>query len=218
MDIMTIPQEAVTPNVEVPEECQVAGEQTQLTSTIFGTDPQAQVQGSVLRQVPLEITNANADTTFKTIPCSEENANRDDSESLISFSEAEDTITGPLDEQTHHAQIPLGQPLNNNTLATSEESAYDELCRQQGENVTPNDIVGVNPMGEFVAPEIKFFKDAITEDDLAIQNEQPRLSLDNTVIFSLPTEQGLITSPPKRQISINEENNVNIFLTFLTHM
>ena len=207
-------------------------DQSQVSATIFGTDSQAVLasdQGSVPQPVTLEFNNTTIDSVnshdnasaslSENVSRSEENDDQDDSESLISFSEAEDTIACRLDEQIHDVQIPLELFLKNNSLATREETkAYNDNCKQPNENVTPNDTVGVNEFGDFVAPEIKFFEDAVTEDDLTRQNEQPRLSLDNVVIFSLPTEQGLLSSPPKRQISLNEEKNVNFSLkTFLTH-
>ena len=234
VDIMTAPEEAGAANAEEAEEGHDAGEtldQSHPSATIFGADPQAilaSVPGSVPRQVALESNstvinsvnppdNASASTILENISPSEENVDQDDLQSLISFSEAEDTIAGRLDEQTQDAHIHLEQSLNN-SLSTSEETQADnEDCWQQNENVPPNDTVRVNEIGDFVVPEIKFFEDAIVEDDLPIQNEQSRLSLDNTFIFSLPTEQALITSPPKRQISLNEENNVNFSIkTFLT--
>ena len=224
---MTGPEEAVAENIEQPEESQDAGgtlDQSQPSATISGADARA-VLASDPESVPQHVTleynntainsvnshdNASASAIHENVSPSEENDDQDDLQSLISFSEAEDTIACRLDEQTYDVQIPLELFLKNNSLATREETKADnENCKQPNENVTPNDTVGVNEFGDFVAPEINFFEDAVTEDDLTIQNEQPRLSLDNVVIFSLTTEQALLTSPPKRQISLNEEKNVN---------
>ena len=233
VEIMMIPDEAVTGNVEVAEgqDEEKTRDEPQPPAKFFRAVSQSSFQGSVHRQINLEynnaiinsvnfLDNASASTIPENVFPSEKNDDQDDWESLISFSEAEDTIAGRLDGQTHDRQIPLEQSLNSNSLVTSKEiRTENEVCSQPNENVTPNDTVGINEMGECVAREIKVFEDAITEDDLPIQNEQPRLSLDSTVIFSLPAEQALITSPPKRQVSLNKENNVNFsFKTLLTHL
>lgn len=221
VEIMMIHEEAATENVEVAEgQDEKTSDEPQPSAKFFGAASQTSPQGSVHQQISLEynstiidsvnfLDNASASTIPENVFPSEKNDDQDDWESLISFSEAEDTVASRLDEQTHDMQIPLEQSLNNNVLVANKEiRTENEVCSQPNENFTSNDTIGVNEMGECVAREIKMFEDAVTEDVLPVQNE-PRLSLDSTVIFSLPAEQALVTSPPKRQISLNEKSNVS---------
>lgn len=133
----------------------------------------------------------------------------EDWESLISFSEAEDTTPDQdLDDQTHDMQMPVGQSIKSALEAMADD---EEFSSRLNENVTPNYTVGINEIGQFVVPEINFFEDAINSSGLPLQNDWPRLSLDNTVIVSFPLEQALIPSPPKRQIpSVKQQDNVSL--------
>jgi hypothetical protein len=57
---------------------------------------------------------------------------------------------------------------------------------------------------------INIFQDVISEDDILTKVPSARQSLDNnSVIFSFPTEQALITSPPKRPLSTSTQDNVS---------
>jgi len=238
-NIITFPEEIVLETVEDAEEVQDAEEKldrSQPYAPILDTNPRpifASDQESVSQYVMLEQDNAVKNSIDSVSPddaitdiipqhnsTTEENTDQDDVESLISFSEAEDTIASGPEERIGDVQIPLGEALQDALMASNEEAEGKvDIRSQPNEYITPNDTVGVNEMGDFVAPEINFFEDAITEDNRSIRNEQPRLALDNLVIFSLPTKQARITSPPKRQISLNEQNNVKFpVTTSLTHI
>jgi hypothetical protein len=130
------------------------------------------------------------------------NGDTEDWESLISFSEAGDTSAEyDLSEQTHDMQIPIGQSIREALEDIIDQDTEDEgvftETQAKGESV-PNDTVGLNENGQFVSPEINFFRDG-TESKTS--NDMKRLSLDNAAIFSFSAEQALITSPPKRDFS-----------------
>jgi len=129
---------------------------------------------------------------------------QDGNESLISFSEADDTIE--IHDKTNVAQKSFEQ--TKQTEAGEEPVGHET---PSDKNITPNDTVGINEMGDFVTPEINFFEDTIMENKGVPQTANERLSLDNTAIFSFPANQTLVTSPPKRQITALNEPNNNVF-------
>ena len=113
---------------------------------------------------------------------------QDEWESLISYSEAEDNS---IDHATTNDQSSASEH-DILRVADIEEMHEDPVVP------SPGDTIGMNEVGEFVAPQFNLFEDTSDSEQPAIKT---RLSLDSTTTLSFPTEQNLITSPPKRQIS-----------------
>jgi hypothetical protein len=136
-----------------------------------------------------------------------------DWDSLISFSEADDTAL--LDaEPAHDMQIPLGPSIKYATeeMNSQEMDADEDLSvtvpHQYAVNTVPT-LDGLDGTGRVVDKDIQIFEDA-PMDDIHVQTASARQSLDNnSVIFSFPKEQTLVTSPPKRPVSeFNQQDNV----------
>ena len=108
-------------------------------------------------------------------------------ESLISYSEAEDN---PVDEAP---DIYQGISSERVILPTEEI----EEMKEQPVFPSPNDTVGLDEIGQFVKPQIYVFENPSDQQP----SVQTRLSLNSSIIPFLPTEQLVITSPPKRQSS-----------------
>lgn len=126
--------------------------------------------------------------------------NDDDWESLISFSEADETREFKMNTNAPDSnEMSLGQPAK---AIVVEADAPDAI--------TDADIMTcLDERGEFVSPKIAIFQDGTGQEDAVISRHRGRESLDNQVIFSLPTEKTLFGSPPKRQISsLDEQENV----------
>jgi hypothetical protein len=160
------------------------------------------VQDSVVAiipsQGPTDEMDANAKTT--TISPIEFEAlvedDQDDWESLISYSEAEDNTVDQLSVQAPHIS------------SDGEILPTDETEEMNDRPVVPSpiDTVGLDEIGQFVAPQINFFEDPSERDQPTVQT---RLSLDSTTILSFSTHQNLVTSPPKRQSSaLDQLDNV----------
>jgi len=128
----------------------------------------------------------------------------DDSESLISYSEAEVTVETATLEDIQHVNDPLAHSvtvaIDNFVQITSEEAEMTALPNF----VASADTVGIDETGQFTAPAIHILEDQVPSDNLPML----RQSLDHSVLFSVSTEQIIFPSPPKRQLSICHEDNV----------
>jgi hypothetical protein len=226
VDIMTLPEEIISegvkgagevrPSEELVEHVESEGRiQLVVDVTISDqnfsaiqpdTKEKDNVMGSATSTSPV-----NPIVTAKIEDQSRQQMDDEDWESLISFSEAENSATeGDIDDQTKNVQILVGQDAQK-IIISEEVYAAEEIASQSLESITQSDTVGINEIGQFVTPEINFFEDAITTDDLPTQSDNKALSHDNTVIFCVSTEQALITSTPKRQISsLNQQDNVSL--------
>lgn len=121
-----------------------------------------------------------------------------DWEDLISYSEIDETKELAFDN------IELD---SNELLLEPTDSRLDTKVSIAGS--TAGATNGLDEMGEIVSTEMAIFEDIPEEKDLPVTQE--RQSLDNQVIFSIPPEKDLISSPPKRQISLlYEQENVHI--------
>jgi len=120
---------------------------SQLETPIFDPDSQiilASDQESVSQYVTLAHDNAVKNLADSASPddpitdiipernsTTEENDDQDDAESLISFSEAEDTIASGLEERIGDVQIPLGEALHDALKASNEEAEAEvDICSQ----------------------------------------------------------------------------------------
>jgi len=135
----------------------------------------------------------NAETTTPIEAKTLVDDDQDDWESLISYSEAEDnTVDQPTVPDQH----------------ISSEGAMlltGDIGEMNNNLPSPSHTIGLNETGQFVAPQIKFFEDSDADQPLV----QTRLSLDSTKILSFSTQQNLVTSLQKRQIStLNQPDNV----------
>jgi hypothetical protein len=128
-----------------------------------------------------------------------------DAESLISYSEAEITVEASKQEGTQDLQIPSGHSANDAIVSFVEKAIEEvESTVHLTEMVTPAETVGINETGQFTSPAINIFEDQVNSDNPS----NPRQPLDHSVIFSFSATQIVIPSPPKRQISDNQENSV----------
>lgn len=211
VDITTLPggdadetrkedQPAVTESEDEPKDSDIIsapelhlGNTTQGPHDIVETDDNA--SGTVLLQSQNE-AHTTVDTTApikSEIPIEDD---QDEWESLISYSEAEDntidhTTANDRGASSEQDTLPAGDVEETNVLPVVP---------------SPNDTIGIDEMGQFAAPLFNFFEDPSEPDQPVVQT---RLSLDNTAILPFPTEQNLVTSPPKRQISaLNQLDNV----------
>lgn len=127
----------------------------------------------------------------------------DDLESLISYSEADDTtISSNVSERTPDMQVPSRESVQDvRDIVIWNKINAKEMLRRSIKNATPNDTIDDNENGQSVVSEIRLFKDTDVEDDLGSYNETKGLCLNDI-------EQAHITSPPKRQISFNQNDNV----------
>jgi hypothetical protein len=143
----------------------------------------------------------------------------DDWQSLISFSEADDTTAdNNFEVETFEGQLPLELAVKD----TSQDPVIDagEIlldCQPSKGQPSPRTTVGINEFGQFVAADIQLFEECIDTDDIPLSNGNSRESLDNTVTLSFPAEQALITSPPKRQLSSLIQSDFVCPLTFLSN-
>jgi hypothetical protein len=229
VDIMTLPEETISEGVEGVGEVRQSKELVEhveseshieqvvdvtISEQNFSAIQPDMKEKDIITDSAILTSPVNAIATAKKEDQSRQEMDDDeDWESLISFSEAENSATeGDLGDQTRNVQILAGHSAKDaqETIISEEVYATEEIAGQLLESITPNDTVGTNEIGQFVTPEINFFEDTITTDDLPTQNDNKTLSHDNTIMFCVSTEQALITSPPKRQISsLNQQDNVS---------
>ena len=145
----------------------------------------------------------------------------DDWQSLISFSEADDTTADNNFEAEFDRQIPLEPEVKDTSQDPDAQTMdADEMrldSQPSNEQPSPRTTVGINEMGQFVAGEIKLFEDCIDTDDIPVPKGNSRESLDNTITFSFPAEQALITSPPKRHLSSWIQQDYVCSMAFLSN-
>jgi hypothetical protein len=123
-----------------------------------------------------------------------------DLESLISFSEADDSLVDPtasvaMANISHIAEAESTQ-LELNEL--NDEQKY--LCLN-GQTIA-NDLVEVSGNGDFVEKEFTVFEGPLSANQEVSQSSANRLSMDGNVIFKFAFDQGTIKSPPKRRVSV----------------
>lgn len=129
-----------------------------------------------------------------------------DLDSLISFSEADDTIINQIpDEGGRNSLHPTEEDIASKELNAEEMSgAHDEIPN-------PSNSFGVDEKGEFVIENIKISEDPPSADEEAVGKDANRLSMDGNVIFKFNFEQEIISSPPKRQISAVSQADNDVF-------
>lgn len=126
-----------------------------------------------------------------------------DTDSLVSYSEAEVTVEVSVHEEIEGFQVPLGHSVNH-----ANENVMQEDCNEVApstDTLTPADTVGIDETGQFTSGAIAFFEDKAIPDNIP----NPRHSLDHSVIFSFAAEQIVVPSPPKRLIPASHEDIVN---------
>jgi hypothetical protein len=204
VNIMTVEDEdcGTVTEVQIHElmqestQCIAPEEQIQekaIEETTVGEAVDQPMEGSAER----EVSNMEEDAIpQRPLDTNEMHITDNDLESLISFSEADDTIdVGKMDRSI--ASIPTKEATIDGTV----EFAAEEIPVSLDERLTPNASVGVNEMGEFVAPDINIFVDPVSIQENKPQSETVRLSMDTNVIFKFSLDQDIIKSPPKRQTS-----------------
>ena len=135
-------------------------------------------------------------------PSIETGATMDDWESLISFSEADETGEFAMDTDAPDSNEGMSLEQLKST-AMFDDEAPDAIVTAGVESC-------LDEMGEFVPSTITIFEDPCQQEDIpSSSGTRGRESLNNQVIFSLPTEKELTGSPPKRQISsLYDQENV----------
>ena len=175
VDIMNITEDALKESSEVPPELSRAVQNQQ-------TPPGSPRPTSALvRDTVEESIHVSSDDDGLTIdePAKLED---EDSQSLISYSEAEITMETAIVENIQEVDV---------------RTDFGEV--EGTDLVTPADTVDVHETDQFIVPTVHISEGQIPSDNLPMS----RQSLDNSVIFSFSTEQIVIPSPPKTQISAN---------------
>lgn len=199
-EIMKEDHPAVTESEDEPKDSDIISvPELHFENTTQGPHEIVETDDNASGAVPLRSQNEEQTIVETTAPIESEILIEDDQdewESLISYSEAEEDDT-------------IEHPTANDRGTSSEQETLPagdvEETNEHPMIPSPNNTVGIDEMGQFAAPQFNFFEDPPEPD----QPVQTRLSLDNTAILSFPTEQNLVTSPPKRQISaLNQLDNV----------
>ena len=143
-------------------------------------------------------------TTNGPAPTIEKGATMEDNdwESLISFSEADETREFTMD---------ITAPDSNEEVSLEQPTVTRKMEAEVSDPIMPVDTTSyLDERGEFVPSKITIFEDPIEQEVVPIFRTRGRESLDNQVIFSIPTEKELTGSPPKRPISsLDEQENVH---------
>jgi hypothetical protein len=227
VDIMTVDDEAIIKEVIMEEAdtmVSLAEKDEQAKSPPDDVSLAQENTDRDMSEIPYDVTNSEDAPSFdfsqslagietnvaehqEQIPNHQMTVVDDDWESLISFSEADDTIgvenINAEEDNVQNPMEPSGQEAEQN-MGTS-KTELSSLPSE--EKPTPAATVGINEVGEFVSAEIKFFEDAVETDEVPVQNGNPRESLGNNVTFSVPPEQALIKSPPKRHLSSSSQQD-----------
>jgi hypothetical protein len=169
--------------------------------------PEKTLISSLATNVSIEVEVVGTSASVNHVD-DEAEAEDDDSECLISYSEAEVTEDISIPEETQDLQILLGHSINDAIEMLAQQDAdKSEMSAHQVDFVTPTTTVGIDELGQFTPPEIHIFEDKVVSDDVPYS----RQSLDHSVMFSFSAEQIVIPSPPKRQISAKYDDNVSPF-------
>ena len=123
----------------------------------------------------------------------------DDWEDLITYSEIDETKEFGLDDKEQESKEILVGESTNSRLDREDSNAV----------LTAGTTNGLDEMEEIVSSKITIFEELPEAKNLPVTQE--RESLSSQVIFSIPQEKDLISSPPKRQISSSyEQENVHL--------
>jgi len=189
VDIMNITEDALKESSEVTPELSgaIQNEETRLGSP---HPPSLLVKDTMNESV--HVSPADDGLTIDE-PAELQN---DDSESLISYSEAEITFETAILEDIQVVDVPLGH---------SADVAIDSVVRTDFEEVegtnlvTTADTIDIHETGQITVPAVQILEDQILSNNLPMSGQ----SLHHSVIFSFSTEEIVIPSPPKTQISAN---------------
>ena len=124
----------------------------------------------------------------------------DDWESLISFSEVDETRELTMDTTALDS---------NEDMSVLENTGTRMIDGQGSEVVMTGEVTGCLDEAEGFGPsKILIFHDPSDPEGATSSRIHGRESLDNQVIFSIPSKKETTGSPPKRQIALDEQENV----------